>query len=431
MRKLITKFFWHLHQLSLHYLLPLFIFLLPTQIGIHFWPNWAFISGVRIDYLSPTLYLEDLISLLLLFSFFFHQLFLRGFPQLKRRYLLITFFILSFILINAFHSINPLAALSKWGKLIYLFLIALYLIKEKEIKIKKQILVPFALSLIFFSFLGIIQVFIKKTIGGLFYFLGERTFSVDTPGIALFFFRGKTFLRAYSTFSHPNSLAGFLGLSFFILLEVYSFFKKKPLSLLFLTTLVVLFLGLSFTFSLSTFMALILSLIFYLIIKKYPSRAAGLTFSIFLSVLLFSLIFPVLSQSLLDNFLFSENIKERLLLGIAAEKLFSQNFLIGVGLNNFFNQLTLNFPWARYFWLIQPVHNVFLLILTEAGFLGLFSFIFVLSKILAFTLKNKRYFLLTGFVFFFLTGLADHYWLTLPQNLYLLVFLISLSFRKD
>jgi O-antigen ligase len=430
-RKLIVKFFLNLHRLSLFYLLPLFIFLLPTQLGIHFWPDWSFISGVRIDYLSPTFYLEDAIALLLLFSFFFHQLFSKGFPQLKRKYLLIALFIASFILVNTFHSINPLAAFFKWGRLAYLLLLTIYLIKEKEIKMKNQVLIPFLLSLFFFSVIGIIQVFIKKTTGGLFYFLGERAFSVDSPGIALFFFKGKTFLRAYSTFSHPNSLAGFLGLSFFILLNFYSFFKKKPLHLLFLVSLIVVLLCLSLTFSFSIFLALIFSLIFYLIIKKYPAKAAVLTFSILLSVLLFSLIFPVFSQSLLERFSFSENIRERLLLGIAAEKLFSRDFLIGIGLNNFFNQLVLNFSWARYFWLVQPVHNIFLLILTEVGFVGLYSFIFLFSKTLSAVLKSKRYFLLTGFVFFLLTGLTDHYWLTLPQNLFLLAFLISLSFRKD
>src|SRR3989344_9415701 len=47
------------------YLLILF---LPTQLGRHFWPNFSFVSGIRIDYLSPTLYATD-IFILLIFVF--------------------------------------------------------------------------------------------------------------------------------------------------------------------------------------------------------------------------------------------------------------------------------------------------------------------------------------------------------------------------
>jgi len=29
---------------------------LPGQLGKHWWPKWSLISGVRVDWLSPTLY---------------------------------------------------------------------------------------------------------------------------------------------------------------------------------------------------------------------------------------------------------------------------------------------------------------------------------------------------------------------------------------
>src|SRR4051812_29891213 len=42
----------------------LLLLLLPTQLGKHFWPPFAFVHGLRIDYLSPTVYLTDLLLLL-------------------------------------------------------------------------------------------------------------------------------------------------------------------------------------------------------------------------------------------------------------------------------------------------------------------------------------------------------------------------------
>src|SRR5476649_2203358 len=44
----------------------LLIFLLPTQLGIHFWPNFSLLLGIRVDYLSPTLYVTDVVILSLI-----------------------------------------------------------------------------------------------------------------------------------------------------------------------------------------------------------------------------------------------------------------------------------------------------------------------------------------------------------------------------
>src|SRR6266516_3919214 len=38
---------------------------LPTQCGKHFWPDYAIVLGLRIDYLSPTFYFTDFLIFLL------------------------------------------------------------------------------------------------------------------------------------------------------------------------------------------------------------------------------------------------------------------------------------------------------------------------------------------------------------------------------
>src|SRR5689334_11072958 len=37
------------------------IILLPTQLGLHLWPDWALVLGRRVDYLSPTLFITDIL----------------------------------------------------------------------------------------------------------------------------------------------------------------------------------------------------------------------------------------------------------------------------------------------------------------------------------------------------------------------------------
>src|SRR6266704_691714 len=46
-------------------LFSLLILFLPTQFGKHFWPSFSIIQGIRVDYLSPTLYFTDILIILL------------------------------------------------------------------------------------------------------------------------------------------------------------------------------------------------------------------------------------------------------------------------------------------------------------------------------------------------------------------------------
>ena len=46
----------------------LLLLLLPVQLGRHFWPEFALVFGIRIDYLSPTIYLTDLLVIGILVS---------------------------------------------------------------------------------------------------------------------------------------------------------------------------------------------------------------------------------------------------------------------------------------------------------------------------------------------------------------------------
>ena len=53
---------------------------------------------------------------------------------------------------------------------------------------------------------------IALTLGGYFWYLGERSFYASTPGIAAVSFQGRLLLRPYATFPHPNVFGGFLAI---------------------------------------------------------------------------------------------------------------------------------------------------------------------------------------------------------------------------
>ena len=61
-------------------LLVTLLVILPLQIGRHFWPFFAYIFGLKVDYLSPVIYLQDV------FIFFLFMASFKNFlGELKKR----------------------------------------------------------------------------------------------------------------------------------------------------------------------------------------------------------------------------------------------------------------------------------------------------------------------------------------------------------
>ncbi len=381
----------------------LFLFLIPTQLALHFWPDFSFVFGIRVDYLSPAIYLTDI---------FIFSLFVLNF-RIQKKYFRIFLIIFFLALINTIFSTLPQATIFKWLKIYEMAFLAIYIIEQKSVRFRTVLRTLF-LSGIFFSLIGIAQFFLGRTTG-LFYFLGERSFSVSTPAISLVKINGVDFLRAYSTFSHPNSLAGFLSLVIIISFEMLR--KEK----LFWAGFLILALGLFLTFSMSAFFASIISLFLIFLNRKN-------IWLIFYSSVFFSLFLPLLSAnaSLIS---LPQKISQRLELAFIAGKMISEKFFIGEGLNTFILNLPKFKGVSSYLWFLQPVHNLTLLVFAETGILGLLAFLLLIYKTILGNLKNRKIFLIAAVSFILLVGTVDHYFITLQQNLILFSIIIGLSFK--
>jgi len=190
----------------------LFLLLIPTQLGKHFWPEWSYLLGIRIDYLSPTLYLLDLVWLILIGSEFFKKKkpsALWAPPLTGRLFNFKNLLILGFVGINILMAVNPWVAFYKWLRVAQLLITFLYFRKNKAL-IKDNLVKIIPCWIIFESLLAMAQMAKSGSLNGIFYWLGERSFSFNTIGIAQMSVFGRGLIRAYGTFSHPNSLAGFL-----------------------------------------------------------------------------------------------------------------------------------------------------------------------------------------------------------------------------
>lgn len=328
------------------------------------------------------------------------------------------------VVVNCIYSTSQAVSLYKWLKVSEFIFLGFYFYKQQTLKLTPIVYTLFYSS-IFFSTIGIIQFVKGGTMGGLLYYLGERTFSQSTPGIALVSLNGAEYLRAYSTFPHPNSLAGFLGAAIlFILLS--GKLKRNPFNLLGILLVLVCFI---LTFSLSAYLGIFVAFAYYLFSKNRKHFGNIVNISILLFILV-SLLLPVFSPWIFSNFSsIGQNINQRLDLAFISGQMIAQKFLTGEGLGTFIVNIPMYKGVFTYSWLLQPVHNIFLLVFAEIGIFGLLLFTYLIFKALSVLLKDKWTHLLLPLIFILFTGLFDHYTLTLQQNILLFSVFIGISFH--
>lgn len=400
------------------------ILLIPTQLAIHFWPNTSLVFGIRIDYLSPTIYLTDVVLVVLLGVWFLLDIKFIQSVFVKRKKQLLYFSL--FVITNIIVSTAPSITLIKWAKLFELFMFALYVARRFKNFEKNRVVILIVLSLVVVSLIGISQFFLGRTIGGPFYFLGERSFTLSTPGIALVQLGGVDYLRAYSIFPHPNALAGYIVVTVFLLLSMG---VKKSNFTQWCFVLFVLCLFLSF--SLSSLIGLLITLLVYGVLKNKTLTYRTAQYFITLAILT-SLLMPLVSKLLINNnFTFPSNVLERMVLSISSEELISEHFLLGVGLNQFIPNLQTNTIGNGMSLILQPVHNIFLLLASEIGVIGLVLVTLLFGQLSRVLIKSNNVFLILIFVFVLVSGFFDHYWLTINQNLLLLSLVVGYMFAND
>ncbi|MBI4226481.1 hypothetical protein HY612_05205 [Candidatus Roizmanbacteria bacterium] len=380
-------------------LLFLFILLLPTQLGKHFFFDFSYLSGIRVDYLAPTIYLTDILAFILI-SLNLKSVF-KSFAN-KR-----IFFLLLIFLINFLAAENKYITLYRYIKIFELT--AIFII-FKQLSLSKSKNIPvysFLIGSVFELFLSLMQFINKRSLQGLFYLFGERPLSLSMPGIAKASINSVEILRPYGTFSHPNSLGGFyLVVYFFVLTNHHKISPVIKNLLLLLSSLLIL---LSFS-KIAIIIYLFLNLVYFW--KSSLKKDCQICFYSRLIILfIISLLFL---QAKTDPL----TIQKRLLLMKNSLLVIVKNIFFGVGLGNYLI-VQQQFPQRFVDVLNQPVHNIFLLLISEMGVVLTGLLVIFFFREIANAFRNFPYI----FAAILLTGLFDHYWLTLQQN-FLLIGLI-------
>lgn len=403
------------------------LFFLPTQLGRHFWPQFSSVLGVRVDYLSPTIYFTDILVFILLGLVFFRLIRTPRFKYQKVNWrgpfafiLLITLF-LSGIL----QAKNPLVGWFGLLKFLEFFFFGLY-VSWQKISFSKIALV-FSFAILFESSLAILQYFQQGSLGGLFYFFGERTFNSQTPGIANASLDGTLILRPYGTLPHPNVLGGYLAISMAVAIANI---KYKILNIgrtfLFLTIAV----G---TGALLLSMSRVAIILWLAVLGFYSLKRSSFFLLPVLIIFMLSFFFP-LGTRLLNASIADESVVERVALIKSSLLIIKDSPIIGVGINNFLVNLPSYQKKPVDIFALQPVHNVYLLVAAETGIVGLFFFLWFLRRTFQEIRKKKP--MIRNSLFIILSamlilGFFDHYFLTLQQGRMLLSFILGLCWAKS
>lgn len=403
----------------------LLILLLPINLGKHFEYSFSYVWGLLVDYLVPTLFVQDILVLLILIFWIAE----RGFPKkdqilkvLKRGEIQVLIFFIFSLFLSTLSAQSFEPSLYFFGRTLLYVGLFLYVVFEGTEGAFSKILEMFSISIVFLGVLGVLQYIRQGAVFNDYLFFGEQPYSFSTWNIARETILGVSKVASYGTFRHPNTFGGFLAI---VLVWIFSNVKeKKEYSVPFVLGLV----ALVFTLSYTSWAALVIGLMLYKFFlsegPKTKSWVASVVF-IFTSLLLF---LPALGEEFPSLNRYPSFYRRSNLLS-ATYEMTDINPLFGVGANNFTVLVDNYMPKSPDLRFTQPVHNIFMLIFTESGIFTFISFISLLYLGIKRSLKPKYFVVpLISLLQILLLGSLDHYLYTANQTQLLFWIILGFAF---
>ncbi len=433
----------------------LWLALIPTQLGRHFWLVESRVLGMKIDYLSIILYLTDILwigwiiknhPLTPLESGGMRNL-IQNHPlapsltkegdktkTLRDKWLRV---VLALMIVVG----NIVVAQAKWVAVyrwlrVGQWLFTFYLVSKNKKDIEEKLLKVIPWWIIIESFLALAQVVKGGSLQGIWWWFGERRFLLGNLGIAEMRVGNEAWVRAYGTFSHPNSLAGFLLLAWIYMKNTNKKqdtrnekqetrnkkqnTRNKNLKIKIWKWVVnwSALLGIVLAGSRTVWVLSILILIQET--RNEKQELKGVVEKVLIGIGLVTMVLGIVGNEYeLKSFLGGwdkDSWSKRVSLVVSAKNMFIDSPFLGIGNGNFVSVLPM-YQEKNIFWL-QPVHNIFLLILSEIGIFGVVLLCKMFGKI------RKKNWQILGIII--VTGMLDHYWVTLPQNFWLAAIILGL-----
>lgn len=421
-------------RVSIHRILYYsFLFFFPLQLGKHFWPSWSLVLGRRIDYLSPTITALDIFSVAMLVAFLVSsfrskKVSLRDVLRFLQKNWIGFAGVGLYMLVNSCFADRPWVSAFSFLQIVTATLPYFYIILAKP-SLSRSIVV-FSSGLAWTFLIALLQVSLSHSLGGVFWFLGERSFNYLTPAVAraqLCIFSSCTeILRGYGTFPHPNVLGGvFVMVNIFLVFLLTKRIKNSGVSesrrLAEVLLLLVSHGGILLSFSrVAIGLGVVFDILVVLTALRIRQRFKNIVILGGLVILFCVFLVLPFSQT-------PQSVSERQFLLNRSIQMMQIRPIFGVGFRNFIPFLSTMPTDARSVVLLQPVHNILLLVLSELGIVGFIGCLWLLRtywQMLGVRTLEKLVPLLS------LAVLAsfDHYLITLPHGMYLLFVTIGFTY---
>lgn len=408
----------------------------------------------------------------------------------KKIFILLVSFLLVAIISIIKGEINSLEVYHL-TKLTEYFLIFIYIVANIDTIVKLLWTIgTFLFSSLFQTILAIFQYFAQHSFN--LKIFGEVDLDPQIQNVAKIAIDGEKYIRAYGTLPHANILGGYLfvgsifALVFILLIILFFapnntqiinnnaiFTNKKPqklfhveqslffrlfkqyynyLLVIFSVIFAILFLGLIFSFSRSAWFAFIFVIIFLLVIfaKSFINFFKNDYIKFWPILLLFAFItisiatfFPqIMAKTTHTDQYGDKSVAGRLEYTKISLNMVKKSLFFGIGYGNFTLKLAEFSQKPLQWWQFQPVHNIFLLILSETGILGLFVFLGFLSYIFYLGIngiKNiedsiQKFVTISLFAIFsglLIIGLFDHYLWDIQQGSLLFWLILGISLNSS
>ena len=370
------------------------------------------VNGIYSNYLVPTLSIVHIGIFLFLLSFMVEKGFKYLWSIIKDFKNGILLFILYLIVQNIFLN-NYFTIFTSIIFSLYLLTI-IFLVNYCKEKSLEKIFLPSSFILLFNliiqGIIGMLQ-FIRGASLGL-AFLGESQVVSGMQGSSFIDLGGRLFLRAYGTFPHPNVLGGFLILCILFGILVAKKIPGIGVSLVILSLIIL-------PFSFSRIAIVISMLILLLLFLKTVSNLKTKVLSIS----------PLLLLERFGN-LFSGKDSgwgDRVNLLRSSWEVLKENYILGTGIGSFVKGMENYVPTTSGgISLVQPVHNVFVLLLVELGIFGFLIYFYILFRLLIINIGKFTIFKAMVGISILGIGFWDHYLVSLPQGIMIFIVMFVL-----
>ncbi|MFH1769400.1 MAG: O-antigen ligase family protein [Parcubacteria group bacterium] len=423
------------------YIFYIFIFLLPLTTRYIF-AEW---TGIFNEWTAGAIYGTDILLGLLFLLWL-----IRLFKTRDRTKLQTSDYVLfGFVLISGLSIINALIPAIAWFRLLrltqFVFLYLYIRHNAQELIFNSKFLIVAIASGAFQALIGIGQSFKQGALG--LEILGESPLVVGDSGIAVFNAGGELFMRAYGSTPHPNVVALFLmcalwAFYFWYLNNDYSVSSWKPLILY-----AMILLGFLLTFSRTIIgiwaLAVLIGLIVFITRRHFRHRIVfvlkKLLILIVLTIVILGVFIIIYWPQVNARIHISRNeeaVTHRLLFAEMAGNITRQSPVLGVGIGQFVPKLMDQFEDDTAY-MYQPVHNIYLLVLSEVGILGLAAFVIFLIMLIYRYIKSLNPFDAGGTILFVLligvlvVGVFDHFLFTIQQGSLMLWILFGIVGAKN